>query len=195
MPESASLFYPFHVRPESVAATSSTGFTCRPVYCSAVFVSSSLATTVSSEVATVVTTCAHIFAVLLYRSTKCSEEPSPLAPVPSFLLRSSRVTPLPPPAWAPPSVFISSAPSLCTAYPATCGSFTAGAAATRRLPPLTPPFPPPPNAAAHTAAQLPSPRPAASPTGTHEHAAPAAAERRRAGGDRSRPRLRPAPRQ
>jgi len=67
LPESAALFHALHVRPESVAATSSACFTCRPVYCSAVFVSSSLATTVLSEVATVVTTRAIVFEVLHYR--------------------------------------------------------------------------------------------------------------------------------
>jgi len=195
LPESAALLHAFHVRPESVVATNSACFTCGSVYRSAVFVSSSLATTVLPEVVSVGTTRAFVIAVLHYRKHQGSEESRPLPPVSSFLPRPSRVTPLPPPGWAPPAVFNAPAPSLRTAYPATCGSFTAGAAATSRLTPPVPPFPPPSNAAAHTPAQLPGPRPTTSLTGTRAPAAPAAASRRRASDNRCLPRPRSVPRQ
>jgi len=86
---SAVLFHVFHVRPECVAATSSACFTCGSVYRSALFVSFSLATTVLSEVATVVTTRAFMVAVLHYRKhyvprRVSSSSPHPLFPAPSI---------------------------------------------------------------------------------------------------------------
>ena len=89
LPESAALLHAFHVRPESVVATSSACFTCGSVYRSAVFVSSSLATTVLPEVVTFGTTRAFVIAVLHYRKHQVqrrvsSSPPRPLLPAPSI---------------------------------------------------------------------------------------------------------------
>lgn len=129
---------------EFAAVTSTACFTYRPVYRSAVFVSSSFPITDFSDVATVVNTRAFVCALVCYKTheaqRRTSSSPNKSLPPPLPIPR-----PAPPAPFAvPPSRNKRAGASFCPAYPATCGPFTSGAAATMRLTPPADPITAPP---------------------------------------------------